>query len=142
MKGQTQVKDHMKTRIMLALLGLLAFRQLGFGERSERIGPDASAVAPKGLVEIVRHPSRVYRYDWDGKKDHASAATTFAAMARTTPEQAAEAILRGVEGGRTRILIGGDAHLLDWLVRLRPEGYFGLLRRLQAWVGRRGKKRK
>ena len=56
----------MKTRIILALLGLLAFRELSFGLREERIGPDASEVAPKGLVEIVRHPSRVYHLDWSG----------------------------------------------------------------------------
>ncbi len=56
----------MNTRALVALLGLLAFRELGFGIRSERIGPDASASAPKGLVEIVRHPSRVYLYDWSG----------------------------------------------------------------------------
>jgi hypothetical protein len=56
----------MKTRIILALLGLLASCEVTFGIRSERIGPDAKAVAPKGLVDIVRHPSRVYLYDWSG----------------------------------------------------------------------------
>lgn len=65
----------MKTRIMLAILGLLVFRELGFGIRSERIGPDASAVAPKGLVDIVRHPSRVYCYDWSGTMFHYFQAT-------------------------------------------------------------------
>ena len=50
----------MKTRIILALFGLLAFCELCFGIREEHIGPDAKEVAPKGLVEIVRHPSRVY----------------------------------------------------------------------------------
>ena len=66
MKTILNISEHMKTRIILALLGLLASREVTFGIRSEQIGPDASAVAPKGLVEIVRHPSRVYLYDWSG----------------------------------------------------------------------------
>jgi len=56
----------MKTRIILALFGLLAFCELCFGIREEHIGPDAKEVAPKGLVEIVRHPSRVYHLNWSG----------------------------------------------------------------------------
>jgi hypothetical protein len=54
----------MKTRIILALLGLLAPSEVCFGIEEERIGPDTTEVAPKGLLEIVRHPSRVYLYDW------------------------------------------------------------------------------
>ena len=66
MKTILNTSEHMKTRIILALLGLLALSELCFGLVEERIGPDASEVAPKGLVEIVRHPSRVYLYDWSG----------------------------------------------------------------------------
>jgi len=54
----------MKTRIILPLLGLLTFRELGFGMADEHVGPNRSAVAepewPKNIVEVVRHPSRVY----------------------------------------------------------------------------------
>ena len=66
MKTMLRISEHMKTRIIWALFGLLAFCELCFGLRVEHIGPDGSAVAPKGLVEIVRHPSRVYLYDWSG----------------------------------------------------------------------------
>ena len=51
----------------------------------------------------------------------------FAKSALTTPEKAASIILRGIERNKTRILIGPDARLLDWLVRLLPVRYAGLL---------------
>jgi len=58
----------MKTRIILALLGLLAFSELSFGLRIENsmgVKPDW----PKGIIEVVRHPSRVYSLDISGKED-------------------------------------------------------------------------
>lgn len=44
-------------------------------------------------------------------------------LARTTAEQAAATIIRGVERDRSRVLIGADAKLLDALVRLFPALY-------------------
>jgi len=46
---------------------------------------------------------------------------------RVTAEDAAETILRGVERNAPRILIGKDAHLLDWMQRLVPERYQSLV---------------
>jgi hypothetical protein len=50
--------------VCLALFGMLAFCERGYGLVVEHFGPDKSAVAqpawPKGIVELVRHPSRVY----------------------------------------------------------------------------------
>ena len=54
----------------------------------------------------------------------------FDRLARTTPESAAERILRGVERNEPRILIGGDARVLDLLQRLRPATYWRLLARV------------
>lgn len=48
-------------------------------------------------------------------------------LARTTAEQAAKVILDGVVSGRSRILIGSDAKLLDTIVRLLPERYQGII---------------
>lgn len=48
-------------------------------------------------------------------------------MLRMPPEQAAAIILRGVERNRERILVGGDARLLDLLARLAPVGVGRLL---------------
>ena len=44
----------------------------------------------------------------------------FAQNARTTPEQAATAIVRAIERGQTRLMIGMDARILDWVYRLFP----------------------
>lgn len=53
----------------------------------------------------------------------------FDALARTTPEQAARAILTAVLQRRTRLLIGADARLGDGLFRLAPA-------HASAWVTR------
>ena len=54
----------------------------------------------------------------------------FERMARTTPAAAAQRIIRGIERNEPRILIGGDAKLLDIIQRLRPATYWGLLSRI------------
>lgn len=60
----------------------------------------------------------------------------FEALLRTTPERAAEVILRGVRQRRRRVLIGRDAHVIDWVQRLLPVRYQGLTRALTTRVGR------
>lgn len=54
-------------------------------------------------------------------------------MLRTSPEKAAEAILRGVQRNRRRIIIGMDARLMDWLQRLLPSAYQRLIVTLTRW---------
>ena len=44
----------------------------------------------------------------------------FARLARTSAPAAAEAIVRAIERGKTRLLIGGDAQLADLIYRLVP----------------------
>lgn len=58
----------------------------------------------------------------------------FAAQARTTPEQAALAIVRAIESGQTRLMIGADAKILDWMYRLVPA-------RSSAWLSRLARRR-
>lgn len=53
----------------------------------------------------------------------------FKAAARTSPEQAALRIIRGIERNEPRILIGGDARLLDVMQRLTPSKYWSLMER-------------
>ncbi len=53
----------------------------------------------------------------------------FSTMVRTSAEQAADKILGAAERGKDRLLIGGDAHVVDWIVRLFPERYPQLFRR-------------
>ena len=52
------------------------------------------------------------------------AVTQFDRMTRTSPEDAAARILRGVEKKAPRILIGSDAYQIDVLQRLRPATYW------------------
>jgi short-subunit dehydrogenase len=44
-------------------------------------------------------------------------------LARTAPERAARTIMRAVERGRARVLVGPDARVLDVLVRLAGPSY-------------------
>jgi hypothetical protein len=44
-------------------------------------------------------------------------------MARTSAQDAAATILRGVRKGKPRVLIGADAHLFDAIVRLLGPRY-------------------
>ena len=53
----------------------------------------------------------------------------FERLARTTPEAAARRIIRGIERNEPRILIGGDARLLDLIQRFKPATYWALLAR-------------
>ncbi len=48
----------------------------------------------------------------------------------TTPEAAAERIVRGVERDEPRILIGRDAVQIDWIQRLFPSTYWGVLKKV------------
>ena len=57
----------------------------------------------------------------------------FEQLFRTSPEDAAERILRGVLRKQRRVLIGADAHLIELIQRILPSGY----QRLLVWLLRR-----
>lgn len=56
----------------------------------------------------------------------------FERLARTTPKEAAQRIILGIERNEPRILIGSDARYLDIFQRLRPATYWALLARVFA----------
>jgi short-subunit dehydrogenase len=56
-------------------------------------------------------------------------------FAKTTAQAAATAIVAGIEKNAPRILIGGDARMLDRLQRILPGTYFRILRRGMAKWG-------
>ena len=58
---------------------------------------------------------------------HQQSVARFDRVARTDPEVAAKKILRGVERGKGRILIGVDAYFADAWQRLKPESYWNLI---------------
>ena len=64
----------------------------------------------------------------------------FALLARSTPEQAAQRIVDGILGNEVRILIGGDARLIDRLQRLMPVGYYRWLQKLTRHATGRSKR--
>jgi short-subunit dehydrogenase len=59
--------------------------------------------------------------------DHTDTATRFDNVARTTPEQAAERIVRGILRNEKRILIGADAKVLALLQKLSPVNYWRVI---------------
>ena len=60
---------------------------------------------------------------------HQHSIARFDRVARNDPEVAAKKILRGVERGKARILIGVDAYFVDIWQRLKPESYWSLIAR-------------
>lgn len=92
-----------------------------------------TCVHPGGIKTNIARTARMGDMSKLGVTDQEKAAKQFEAMARTTPEQAAQVILAGVRGNRTRVLIGLDARLIDTMQRLLPTGYQKLL----IWGARR-----
>jgi NAD(P)-dependent dehydrogenase (short-subunit alcohol dehydrogenase family) len=87
-----------------------------------------TCVHPGGIAtNIARNADQA-----DGR-DHDELARSFDKVARTSPEKAARVILRGVEKGRARVLVGTDAYVLDASVRLFGARYQGVF----AAAGRR-----
>jgi short-subunit dehydrogenase len=82
----------------------------------------ATCVHPGGIRTNIARSARipVERPGWPSR---AARDAQFDRIARTTPERAAAAILRGVRRNARRVLIGADAYALDWLQRLMPTRY-------------------
>ncbi|WP_262311927.1 SDR family oxidoreductase [Acidiphilium sp. AL] len=68
-------------------------------------------------------------------EEAAAGVRAFETMLKTTPEVAASTILRGVERGADRVLIGSDAYAIDALQRLMPARYW---RPMQRRLGKLG----
>lgn len=85
-----------------------------------------SVVHPGGVKTNIARKARagVYLREIPGEDEIGE---SFEKMARTTPAAAAQRIVRGIERNEPRILIGGDARLLDMIQRFRPATYWSLL---------------
>ena len=87
-----------------------------------------SVVHPGGIATNIVRNSRT----GSGVTDNARRAQSierFDQVAKTTPQAAALRIIRGIEKNEPRILIGGDARMMDLLQRLRPATYWAPLAR-------------
>ena len=67
-------------------------------------------------------------------KEHAI--QDFEKMFRTTPEEAASTILKGVRGNKRRVLIGSDAIAVDTMQRLLPTSYQRLIAMGQKYMNK------
>lgn len=109
------------------------FAVRGFTEAlRQELGPSnigVSCVHPGGIKTNIARAARFYQ-GIDGKCDATRAAADFDKFARTTPEQAARTIVKGIKARQPRILIGTDARLLDILQRLLPTQYSRVLNKL------------
>src|SRR4051812_16429277 len=103
---------------------------------------NAAKFAVRGFTEalreemlIARHPvavscvhpggikTNIVRNSRSGADDQEKAAQGFERIAKTTPEKAAQTILRGIERKSARILIGPDAYVIDAIPRVLGSAY-------------------
>ena len=108
------------------------FAVRGFTEslRHELTGTavNVSAVHPGGIQTPIAVHARTGANAPKNAKEQSVA--MLARLARTSADEAAARILRGVERREPRILIGSDARRIDLLQRLRPATYWKTLARM------------
>lgn len=102
------------------------FAVRGFTEalRQEVAGTklNVTCVHPGGIKTNIVRNSR-FRVGIDDNADEASMISEFDKLARTSPEQAAATIVKGILKNKKRILIGADAKFMDILQRFLPVHY-------------------
>ncbi len=91
-------------------------------------GVHAVCVHPGGIKTNIVRNSRFHAES--GGIEHADAVSFFDRIAATSAEKAAETIARGVDAGRSRILIGNDAKAMDFSQRMLPVAYQSLFEKV------------
>ncbi len=87
-------------------------------------GVSVSCVYPGGvLTNLARNIILPQSRDSDAKRREFSEFFD-KQFARTSAEKAADVIVRGMKKKKSRIRVGPDAYLMDWLERLFPTGYY------------------
>ena len=100
----------------------------------------ATCVHPGGVKTNIARNSRMGEMGNMSIGDQEEIADLFDRIAMSTPEQAANAILRGVQKNQRRVLIGADAVLMDATQRLMPTAYQRFLETLFRMNRGRGAK--
>ena len=106
------------------------FGVLGFGEalrhEVKEQGIGVTTIHPGGInTNIVRHARFQQGPEMEAEREEAI--QRFAQFTMTQPEGAAKTIIKGIKRNKARILIGPDAHLVDWVRRLFPTHYLTLM---------------
>ena len=87
-----------------------------------------SSVHPGGIKTNIARNSRLGRNTPSEWKEHG--AKFFDKVARTSPEEAADVIVKGIKANNPRILIGSDAYMISAFSRLFPRRYLSIIERL------------
>lgn len=92
-------------------------------------------IHPGGIATNIVRNARFHNDD-RGRTDRTELEDEFDKIAKTSPEKAAQTIIKGIEGGKAKILIGPDAMALAGLLRVAPVRYFDVIKRLEPIVRR------
>jgi NADP-dependent 3-hydroxy acid dehydrogenase YdfG len=98
----------------------------------------AIPVHPGGIATNIVNNSLFYQAD-DSTSSFEETKRDFERIAKTSPESAARCILNGVRKGKTRILIGKDAYLLESITRIFPANYWRIISRAASGFRRSAK---
>jgi short-subunit dehydrogenase len=96
-----------------------------------------TVVHPGGVATNIARNSRTGIGVTDNAR-RSQSIERFEQVAKTTPQAAALRIIDGIEKNKPRVLIGGDARMMDILQRLRPSTYWRVLgRRIEKMAQRK-----
>jgi len=98
-----------------------------------------SCVHPGGIKTDIVRRGRHYEDATGASVDAQRMAAVFEKGARTTAEEAAQVILRGMLCNAPRILIGADAVAIDAMARLAPRRYDAIVRRAAHLASKRSR---
>jgi NAD(P)-dependent dehydrogenase (short-subunit alcohol dehydrogenase family) len=103
-------------------------------------GVRAVTVHPGGITTNIVRNARISKLPEVLGQTREQFVAQFDAITMTSPDRAAQIIHRGVERGKSRILVGPDAYFFDALARIAPTHYYGVIARLEPRLrARRGK---
>ncbi|MDF1820403.1 MAG: SDR family NAD(P)-dependent oxidoreductase [Alcanivoracaceae bacterium] len=97
-----------------------------------------SCVHPGGIKTNIARAARMSDVSSITGSSAEKATEDFEKMFRTTPEEAASTIIKGVRDNKRRILIGSDALAIDTMQRLLPTSYQRLMVAGQKLMRRKG----
>jgi NAD(P)-dependent dehydrogenase (short-subunit alcohol dehydrogenase family) len=95
-------------------------------------GVRAVCVHPGGVRTNIARNARYHSHPTRQGVSREQAVAEFDRITMTTPERAAKVIHNGVKAGRSRILVGPDAYVFDFLARAMPTHYYSVLASVQA----------